>query len=162
DLSPRAVDALAGADVVACEDTRRTRALLTSAGISGRSLIAVHDHNEEAMAARVVELVGGGSRVALVTDAGTPGIADPGGRPVAVARELTKLHEEGWRGTLGGAAEHLAATEPRGEYVLVVGAAPPAGPATTADIESALKSHLQRGETKRDAVAAVAVELRAP
>ncbi|HMG25393.1 MAG TPA: 16S rRNA (cytidine(1402)-2'-O)-methyltransferase [Acidimicrobiia bacterium] len=80
DLSPRAVEALRAADVIAAEDTRRTRALLSHAGISaGRRLRAVHARNEADAAARVVDEIRGGARVAVVTDAGMPGISDPGG-----------------------------------------------------------------------------------
>ena len=246
DLTPRARDTLAHAGVVACEDTRRTRALLSAAGISlaGKRLLAVHDHNEAERAAEIVELVRAGSRVALVTDAGMPGVADPGARvagavaaaglPIevvpgpsavvaalaasgfpadrfvfegflprkggerrrrlealateqrtavlyeaphrlratvddlravcgperrtAIARELTKLHEEMWRGTLGEAVEHLDATEPRGEYVVVLGGAPSPHVADE-EIERALADHLAAGEDKKTAVAAVAAEL---
>ena len=79
DLSPRAVAALQHADVIAAEDTRRTRALLTHSGIpaAGR-LRAVHEHNERAAAAKIVEEVRQGRRVVYVTDAGTPAISDPG------------------------------------------------------------------------------------
>ena len=81
DLSPRAVEALAGADVIACEDTRRTRGLLTHAGIpaAGR-LVSVHAHNEDERATRLVERMLEGERVAYVTDAGTPMVSDPGAR----------------------------------------------------------------------------------
>lgn len=80
DLSPRAIDALRTADVIAAEDTRRTRALLSHAGIpAGGRLRAVHARNEAAAADRVVDEVRGGARVAVVTDAGMPGISDPGG-----------------------------------------------------------------------------------
>jgi 16S rRNA (cytidine1402-2'-O)-methyltransferase len=79
DLSPRAVEALRDADVIAAEDTRRTRALLSAAGIpAGRRLRAVHAHNERAEAANIVELVAAGQRVVYVSDAGMPGISDPG------------------------------------------------------------------------------------
>ncbi len=83
DLSPRAVDALTDADVIAAEDTRRTRALLTYAGIpaAGR-LRALHGHNEPAAAADVVAAIRGGATVAYVTDAGMPGVSDPGERLV--------------------------------------------------------------------------------
>jgi 16S rRNA (cytidine1402-2'-O)-methyltransferase len=79
DLSPRAVEELRAADVIAAEDTRRTRALLSAAGVpaAGR-LRAVHAHNERAEARRIVEAIRSGRRVAYVSDAGTPGIADPG------------------------------------------------------------------------------------
>ena len=243
DLSPRAVEALASADVIACEDTRRTRALLTAAGVTGKRLVAVHEHNEVKQSGKVVELIRGGRRVALVTDAGTPAVSDPGeqvvaavagaglpvevvpgpsallaalvvsglpterfvfegflprkgsdrtarlaavgaeprtvvlyeaphrvvatlgdlaevcggDRRVAVARELTKLHEEVWRGTLAGAVDHIG--EPRGEYVLVVEGALPPPAATEDDVTSALRRHLDAGANKKTAIAAVAAEL---
>jgi 16S rRNA (cytidine1402-2'-O)-methyltransferase len=84
DLSPRATDELTRADVIACEDTRRTRRLLSAAGISAPPLLAVHEHNEAAMALEIAERVGRGERVALVTDAGMPGISDPGERLVRI------------------------------------------------------------------------------
>jgi 16S rRNA (cytidine1402-2'-O)-methyltransferase len=88
DLSPRAVEALRAADVIAAEDTRRTRALLTHAGIpGGRRLVAVHEHNERMRAAELVERIRAGDRVAFVTDAGMPGISDPGERLVRVCAE---------------------------------------------------------------------------
>ena len=242
DLSPRAVEALAGADVVACEDTRRTRALLTAAGVAGRRLVAVHEHNEAQRAEEITALVRDGARVALVTDAGMPAISDPGqrvvaavvaeglrvdvvpgpsavvtalvasglpcerfafegflprkgsprrrrlatlageprtvvlyeaphrvretvadlaaacgeDRPVALARELTKLHEEVWRGTLGEAVADLADRTPRGEYVVVVGGAPPPPDASDEEIEEALVDRMAAGDDRRAAVAAVA------
>lgn len=85
DLSPRAAKALAEADVILCEDTRVTRKLLSRTGFRGK-LVAVHAHNEAREAARVAEQVARGSLVALVTDAGTPGISDPGRRIVAACR----------------------------------------------------------------------------
>ena len=83
DLSPRAVEELRGADLIAAEDTRRTRTLLTHAGIpaAGR-LRAVHAHNEHVEAERIVALVREGARVVYVSDAGTPGVSDPGERLV--------------------------------------------------------------------------------
>src|SRR4051812_34423810 len=79
DLSPRAVEALRDADVIAAEDTRRTRALLSAAGIpAGGRLRAVHAHNERAEADNIVQLVAAGHRVVYVSDAGMPGISDPG------------------------------------------------------------------------------------
>ena len=79
DLAPRALATLRDADVIAAEDTRRTRALLTHAGIpaAGR-LRAVHAHNERRSAEWIVDAVREGKRVAYVTDAGMPGISDPG------------------------------------------------------------------------------------
>jgi len=83
DLSPRAVEALRDADVIAAEDTRRTRALLAHAGVPGGArLVAVHEHNERSRAAELVERIRRGDRVAVVTDAGMPGISDPGERLV--------------------------------------------------------------------------------
>jgi 16S rRNA (cytidine1402-2'-O)-methyltransferase len=85
DLSPRAVAALGAADVVACEDTRHSRTLLHHAGINVRRLVAVHAHNEQEQADRLVAEMAGGATVACITDAGTPGISDPGERLVATA-----------------------------------------------------------------------------
>ncbi len=86
DLSPRAVEVLRTAHVIACEDTRRTRQLLTAAGVPARGrLIAVHDHNEAAQVGGVLARLAAGEQVAVVTDAGMPGISDPGERLVAAA-----------------------------------------------------------------------------
>ena len=86
DLSPRAVEVLRTADVIACEDTRRTRQLLTAAGVPAKGrLMAVHDHNEAAQVDGVLVRLAGGQQVAVVTDAGMPGISDPGERLVAAA-----------------------------------------------------------------------------
>jgi 16S rRNA (cytidine1402-2'-O)-methyltransferase len=248
DLTPRAVDELAKADAIACEDSRRTRKLLTHAGVKAPSLITVNDHSEPRQVRAVLSRLERGERVAVVTDAGTPGISDPGERLVAAAtaagidveiapgasaaisalvvsglptgrfvfegflprkgsgrrerldalrteqrtailyeaphrvrqtvaeladaldrqrrvaivRELTKLHEEVWRGTLGDAVDHLAECEPRGEYVLVLGGAAPPAEASTEDVTEALRSRLAAGEDKKTATAAVAKELRVP
>lgn len=83
DLSPRAIEVLSGASVIACEDTRHTRTLLNYAGIKGVKVIAVHEHNEAAGALEIVERVTNGETVAMVTDAGMPAISDPGERVVA-------------------------------------------------------------------------------
>jgi 16S rRNA (cytidine1402-2'-O)-methyltransferase len=83
DLSPRATSALAAADVIACEDTRRTGRLLAHAGISGPRLLSVRDANEKARASEIVALLRAGKDVALVSDAGTPAISDPGYKVVA-------------------------------------------------------------------------------
>lgn len=78
DASARLRDTLAAADVIACEDTRTTGKLLGLLGVEERPrLIALHDHNEDALAAEVVELARA-QTVVLVTDAGMPGISDPG------------------------------------------------------------------------------------
>ncbi len=82
DLSPRAVEVLAGADVVACEDTRRTGKLMAHAGVSAPRLLVVNEHTEAAGADEIAQLVAGGNTVVLVTDAGTPAVSDPGSRVV--------------------------------------------------------------------------------
>ncbi len=87
DLSPRAIEELGGADIVCCEDTRHSRRLLDHAGLHPARLIAVHTHNEAEQATRLVGEMAAGARVAYVTDAGTPGISDPGARLVAAAVE---------------------------------------------------------------------------
>jgi 16S rRNA (cytidine1402-2'-O)-methyltransferase len=243
DLAPRAVRALADADVVACEDTRRTGRLLAASGVTARRLTLVNDHTEAEAAPRLVEAVARGERVALVTDAGMPGIADPGERlvaamvaagltveiipgpssplaglvlsgfstarfvmegflprrgsdraqrlaslvaeqrtvvmleaphrlvrtvtdlasvcggqrQVALCRELTKLHEQVWRGTLDEAVAHCDAVTPRGEYVVVLEGAEPPAPATDDDLRAALRSALDhQGLSTRDAVDQVA------
>jgi 16S rRNA (cytidine1402-2'-O)-methyltransferase len=249
DLSPRAVDALRTADVIAAEDTRRTRALLSHAGIpaAGR-LRAVHAHNERQAAPQVVDAVASGKRVAYVSDAGLPGISDPGEhlvracldrglpvevvpgasalltalvlsglptarfvfegflprrgadrrarldalvgerrtvvlfeapsrvratladllaacgplRPVAIARELTKLHEDVWRGELADAVAHVTATEPRGEHVIVLGPAPRPPSASDDEVEAHVQAALAEGLSTRDAAARVARDLRVP
>lgn len=247
DLSPRAVDALQEADVIACEDTRKTGRLLAHAGITDKRLLAVHDHNEASQARSILTLLDRGRNVAVVTDAGTPGISDPGGRlvaavasaggevtvvpgpsalvaalvvsglstarfvfegflprkggerserlaalageqrtiivyeaphrlaatladlvdrcgplrQVAVIRELTKLHEEVWRGTLAGALDRARAAPPRGEHVLVMAGAPLVVP-DEAEVEAALQARLGSGQTAKEAVAEVAGELKVP
>ncbi|MDZ7732026.1 MAG: 16S rRNA (cytidine(1402)-2'-O)-methyltransferase [Acidimicrobiia bacterium] len=85
DLSPRAVDELGAADVVACEDTRRTGRLLSHAGVAARRLVTVNDHTEAGRIPELLDHLSRGERVAVVTDAGTPGISDPGERLVRAA-----------------------------------------------------------------------------
>lgn len=80
DLSPRAREALSTADAVACEDTRTTGNLLRLAGVTARSLAPYHEHNEAEAAERIADRVAAGEIVAVVTDAGTPGLSDPGFR----------------------------------------------------------------------------------
>jgi 16S rRNA (cytidine1402-2'-O)-methyltransferase len=248
DLSPRAVDALRAADVIACEDTRRTRALLSHAGVKAPRLVVVNDHSEAAEVREVIRLLDAGSTVAVVSDAGTPGVADPGQRLVAAAaaaghrvdvvpgpsaviaalvlsglptgrfcfegflprkgparrarlaaleterratvvyeaphrvrptvaelcetlgplrrvsisRELTKLHEETWRGTLGDAVAHLSAERPRGEHVIVIDGAPAPGPPGDDEVAAALRAALDAGADKKAAIAEVAVRLGVP
>jgi len=205
DVTTRALRVLREADLVAAEDTRHTRRLLEHFGIPAQ-VVSLHEHNERARAASLVERVQSGQDVALVTDAGSPGIADPGypvvraavaagvrvesvpgpsavitalqvsglptdaflfagflppkgaarrrrleelsahretvvvfesphrieacltdleavwgERPIALARELTKLHEQVLRGTAGEVRAALRAEWKRGEMVLVLG-----------------------------------------
>ncbi len=249
DLSPRAVEALRTADVIAAEDTRRTRALCTHAGVpAGGRLIAVHAHNERRQAEELVARIRAGARVAVVTDAGMPGISDPGerlvrvcveagvpvevvpgpsatlaalvlsgfptdrfvvegflprsgrerterlgelaverrtavlfesprrvaatladlaavcggDRAVAVARELTKVHEEVWRGPLAEAVARADSVEPRGEHVLVLAPAPPPAAADDDTVAAALVEALGAGASARDAATEVAARLGVP
>ena len=89
DLSDRARSVLESASVLCCEDTRRTRALLGAIGLntSPKRLWAVHEHNELAQTSAVLDLVAAGHLVGVVTDAGLPGVADPGSRLVAAAHD---------------------------------------------------------------------------
>jgi 16S rRNA (cytidine1402-2'-O)-methyltransferase len=89
DFSPRAAEVLAAADIIACEDTRVTKKLLrlTGTSISGK-IVAYHDHNGEKMRPYLIERISQGDHVALVSDAGTPLISDPGYKLVAACRGL--------------------------------------------------------------------------
>lgn len=207
DVTLRVLETLRQADVVLCEDTRHSSGLFRRHGVSPRSLLSFHEHNEEARVQRVLALLRDGRNVALVTDAGMPGLSDPGftlvracvaagvevtvlpgasavdtalvasglptdrftfvgflprgrvkvaaalddagaacgtvvafesphrlrstlrviaerwpSRPLAVCRELTKLHEEVLRGTAAEVLESLA-ERVRGEVVVVLGPA---------------------------------------
>ena len=249
DLSPRAVAALASADVIYCEDTRHSRKLLSHSGITGVLTRSLHEHNEVDRIDEVVAAVVAGRTVALVSDAGMPAVSDPGSRvaaavasagltvtvipgpsavlaalvssglatdrfcfegflprsgrdraerlaaiageqrtsvlfespgrtgatlgdlaavcggdrPVAVARELTKLHEEVWRGSLDGAVE-WAAGGVRGEVVLVLGGAPEIVYEEAGDdvLIEALERRVAAGARTRGAVDEVAAEYDVP
>jgi 16S rRNA (cytidine1402-2'-O)-methyltransferase len=249
DLSPRAVEALAAADAICCEDTRRTGRLLQHAGVERKgALTVVNEHTEAREVDGVLARLARGERVAVVSDAGMPGISDPGerlvraaidaghvvevvpgpsaalaalvasglptgrfvfegflprkgsgrterlaavaaerrtvvlyeaphrlprtladlasvcgdDRPVAVARELTKLHEEVWRGTLGEAAAWAVERPPRGELVVVLDRAPAAPPPDDDALVDALSVELAAGSSARDAARAVAARLGVP
>ena len=250
DLSPRAVEVLRTADAVYCEDTRHSRKLLTHAGITGASLRSLHEHNEDDRIAEVLAAVGAGRTVAVISDAGMPGISDPGSRlvgaaaragltvtvvpgpsavltalvssglatdrfvfegflprsgrdrrerlaavaaetrttilfeapgrvaatlaelaasggearEVAVARELTKLHEEIWRGPIGAAAAWAGAVPLRGEVVIVLAGAPPIAEPVVADevLAAAVAERLAAGERTRGAVDEVAATFGVP
>src|SRR5882724_10525674 len=84
DITLRALRVLKQADVIACEDTRQTQKLLNHFNISART-VSYHEHNEITQSAELVLELEQGARVALVTDAGTPGISDPGYRLVSLA-----------------------------------------------------------------------------
>jgi 16S rRNA (cytidine1402-2'-O)-methyltransferase len=85
DLSPRAIEALAAASLVCCEDTRRTGRLLQHAGVRAQRLAVANDHTEVARIGDVLDVLAAGGDVAVVTDAGTPGVSDPGERLVRAA-----------------------------------------------------------------------------
>lgn len=243
ELSPRAVETLRTADVVACEDTRHTRKLLNHAGLTDVRTTAVHEHNEIERSVELIERISAGESVAYVTDAGMPGISDPGERLVAavaaaghtvsvvsgpsaipaalavsglpterfcfegflprkgserrrriaevasekrtvvlyesphrlaatvgdlgaacggerrivLVRELTKLHEEVWRGSLGGLAQRLEDRIAPGESVLVLaGATVDHVEVTDDELRDALAQERSAGASARDAAAEVA------
>jgi len=86
DISLRALDVLSGADTIAAEDTRNSAHLLTHHGITARRLLALHQHNERGAADKVIHLLAQGQSVALITDAGTPAVSDPGALVVEEVR----------------------------------------------------------------------------
>jgi len=235
DITLRALSALRDADVVACEDTRRTRVLLDRYGVSAR-LVSYHEHNERERTRELVARMRDGEVVALVSDAGMPLVSDPGfvlvggcvaaglavevlpgpsaalaalvasalpadrwrfagflprkrgelvaafgsadtlvafesprrvaaslavlagvdpERPVAVCRELTKLHEEIVRGTAGELAARYGQEAPRGEVVLVVGPAPAGEGPDLAPALAALRRLVDAGAKARPAAGVV-------
>jgi len=95
DVTLRVLDELREADAVLCEDTRRTQILLDRHGIQARRLVSLHRHNEARRTEQLLPLLQAGERHALVSDAGLPGVSDPGGRLVgaalAAAIEVTVL-----------------------------------------------------------------------
>src|SRR5215472_16081618 len=144
DLSPRAREALSSAAIIAAEDTRHTRTLLQAMGI-GTPLLSLHAHNEPERVPELLERLAAGEHVALVSDAGTPLLSDPGYelvRRAVVARELTKAHETIYRGTLGELSARAAREEnfARGELTLVVhGAAPEAAAVDGAELRRTME-----------------------
>lgn len=247
DMSPRGLEVLRSADLLAAEDTRHTLELLNHFGIKNR-LVRYDEHTKESQGEFLLGELRSGKQVALVSDAGLPGIADPGAdlaeraiaeglqvvpvpgpnaaltaliasglpaqpfffggflpksrrnrreqlarwrevpatvvlyeaphrirevlrdvyeawgqREVCLARELTKLHEEFWRGTLEAAVAHLEAQEQiRGEFVIVVGppAVQPEEP--QGDPLEAVQELMDRGVDKKEALAQVAKKFRVP
>jgi 16S rRNA (cytidine1402-2'-O)-methyltransferase len=86
ELSARAIAALRAADLIACEDTRETSRLVRHLGLTAQ-LVAVHEHNERSGAARLIAALQDGKRVALVSDAGTPAVSDPGAKVVRAVQD---------------------------------------------------------------------------
>src|SRR6266700_7627471 len=84
DITLRAIRVLKQADLIACEDTRQTKKLLNHYGIE-KPTLSYHEHNEASRAAELIERLAQGTRIAVVSDAGTPGISDPGFRLVSLA-----------------------------------------------------------------------------
>lgn len=130
DITLRALHVLQLADVVACEDTRHTQGLLRAYGIDrpGAQLMAVHQHNEAEAAQAVVARLAQGQRVAYVSDAGTPGVSDPGARLVAAVREaghrVLPLPGASSVTTLLGAAGLVAAPGDEGSAFVFAGFLP--------------------------------------
>ncbi len=236
DVTLRVLAALREADVVACEDTRRTRVLLDRYGVKAR-VVSYHEHNERQRATELVSQMRDGAVVALVSDAGMPLVSDPGlllvqacvaaglavevlpgpsaaiaalvasalpaerwrfegflprkraelskafaspetvvafesprrlarslaalaeldpMRPVAVCRELTKLHEEVVRGTAAELAARYAEAPPRGEVALVIGPASARADAGLGAAVDAVRRLVEAGARARPAAAVVA------
>ncbi|MFM7525573.1 MAG: 16S rRNA (cytidine(1402)-2'-O)-methyltransferase [Actinomycetota bacterium] len=241
DITSRAVDALREADVICCEDTRHSSKLLQHIGVSERPLVIVNEHTEHDSREKLVSLVAQGKVVALITDAGSPGVSDPGerivraaidagllvtstpgpsaaimavtlsglpsarfvfegflprsgverkerleamaaelrtavlyeaphrlhktltdletmcgaNRRIAIAAELTKVHEDIWRGTLHDAVKRHADGEPRGEFVLVLAGATPIGPPSDEELLNALRTEIAAGVSRKDAASRV-------
>ncbi len=241
DMTSRAIEVLRNADVICCEDTRHSSKLLQHVGVSEKPLLVVNEHTEYDSRDKIVQLVNSGKTVALITDAGSPGISDPGerlvkavvdaggivsaapgpsaaimaltisgvsagrfvfegflprsgperkerleiianelrtcvlyeaphrlhrtltdleamcgsARHVAIAAELTKIHEEVWRGTLHDAVQRHASSEPRGEFVLVLAGALPLAPPTDEELLSALRAEIAGGSSRKDAASKV-------
>ena len=132
DLSARALRVLREVDLVAAEDTRHTRRLLQHFGISAQ-VVSLHEHNERARATSLVERVRGGESVALVTDAGSPGIADPG-FPVVRAAVAEGVRVE----SIPGPSAVIAALQVSGlptDAFLFAGFLPPRGAARRKRLE---------------------------
>ena len=247
DMTPRAVRMLKEADLIAAEDTRHTRQLLTHFAIHGK-LVSYHEHNKEQQGPILIAELLKGTRIALVSDAGFPGISDPGealakeaiaagisvvpvpganaaltgligsglpcspfffggflpkskknrreklqewkfipcttvlyeaphrvqevlkdileawgDRPLTLARELTKIHEEFFRGTVTTSLEFLREHPPRGEFVLVVGGATEKPePQELPEPLEKVRMLMAQGTDKKSALGAVAKEYKIP
>ena len=88
DITLRALEVLKGADRIACEDTRHSAPLLAHHGIGGKPLVALHEHNEAKRAPDLVAAAAAGETIALISDAGMPGVSDPGYRVVQTCLEV--------------------------------------------------------------------------
>lgn len=238
DMTPRAVETLQGVDLIAAEDTRHTGKLLQYFQISTPQ-ISYHDHNRQSRCPELVAKLQAGKSIALVSDAGTPGISDPGqelvaacvdlgieviaipgataliaalissglasdrfifegflptkkqakeailealgqeertiilyeaphrllatlsalaptlgpDRPLAIARELTKYHEQCWRGTIQTAIAYFEETAPKGEFCLVIAGKPPESPPNFSPeyLKEELKALLAQGINRSQA-----------
>jgi 16S rRNA (cytidine1402-2'-O)-methyltransferase len=138
DLSLRALHVLALVDAIACEDTRHSAGMLRRFGIT-KPLVAVHEHNERAASAQVIERLARGERVAYVSDAGTPAVSDPGAELVAAVRGA------GHRVVpIPGASSALtalsAAGDTRAREVVVVGFLPARGGERTRAVGAAARA----------------------
>lgn len=87
DITLRAVEALKGADRIACEDTRHSGPLLAHLGITGKPLVSLHEHNEARRAPELAAAAKAGETIALISDAGMPGVSDPGYRVIQACLE---------------------------------------------------------------------------
>jgi len=248
DMTPRAVQVLTDADLIAAEDTRRTLQLLNHFSIKGK-LIHYDENNKEKQGPVLLQELLQGKNIALVTDAGFPGISDPGealaklaiengisvvpvpganacltalvasglpstpfffgaflpkskknrreqliawknipativlyeaphrimdvleeilaawgDRQMAFGRELTKLHEEFWRGTVSQAILYLKENPPRGEFVLVIaqGEEPQADKEDEKDPLEAVKEKIAAGVPKKEALSQIAKQFKIP
>jgi 16S rRNA (cytidine1402-2'-O)-methyltransferase len=89
DITLRALEILRGVDVIAAEDTRHSQILLRHHGVEGKPLISFHEHNEAQRTAELIERMKAGASVAVITDAGLPGISDPGARLVRACQRAS-------------------------------------------------------------------------
>lgn len=87
DITLRAVDALKTADRIACEDTRHSGPLLVHLGIEGKPLVSLHEHNESKRIPELIEAASSGETIAVISDAGMPGVSDPGYRLIQACLE---------------------------------------------------------------------------